>query len=520
MINPVRAAYDFLRGEDLKVRVPSAPAEPPTLAQAAAEQKMWLWNHPGSLFTSAMYGVEGPLVHGPLAWKLYGGVMGYPPIASNSAVFACLAVIAKAHQEAPLRVFRTTSEGKDEWVTDHPFQALVDDPHPSLTPVELNWWVQVAKHVTGNAYLRKIRAAAGNVVELWPLSPTRTRPHTTDADRRRGVFISHYRHEVEPSKYEDIPVEDIVHFRMGLDDRDHRLGCSPLQMVIREVCTDDEAHAFTDALLRNMGAVGLVVTTPQGVPLTEEQATALRERIDATFSKEGRGRTSVLTHGATMAQMGFDPQRMDLKTVHRVPEERIAAVLGVHPMVAGLGAGLDRSTFSNFEEAREGLFEQTIMPLYTADAATWQKRLLRADFDTNASVHCKYDTTNVRALLDDLNEVYKRLSLAVGGKPFLFRNEARSEVGFDPVDGWDEEDQQSALEAAQDMAALAAPEDEEAPAEQRRRRLVGERKAIGLGAFPGLMDAVQELAQPALEKELAAYFTGQAERVRKRLGRG
>src|SRR5688572_7742538 len=111
MANPVRAVYDYLRGEDLKVRTPTAgsqPAAPPTPAQAAAEQKLWLWNHPGALFTSTMYGATGPLVHGPLAWKLYGGAAGWPPIASNSAVFACLAVIAKAYQEAPLRVFRTT----------------------------------------------------------------------------------------------------------------------------------------------------------------------------------------------------------------------------------------------------------------------------------------------------------------------------------------------------------------------------------------------------------------------------
>lgn len=521
-INPIRAAVDYLRGNDLKVRTPSAPAQPATMAQAAAQQKLWLWNHPGSLFTSSMYGVEGPLVHGPLAWKLYGGVMGYPPIASNSAVFACLAVIAKAHQEAPLRVFRTSREGKDEWVSDHPFQALVNDPHPSLTPVEVNWWLQVAKHVTGNGYLRKIRAGAGNVVELWPLSPTKVRPHTTDSDRRRGVFISHYRFEFEPSKFEEIPVGDIVHFRMGIDDRDHRLGLSPLQAIIREVSTDEEAHAFTEALLKNMGAVGLVVTVPEPTrsPFTEEMAIALRERIDATFTKEGRGRTSVLTHGATMSQMGFDPQRMDLKNVHRVPEERVAAVLGVHPLVAGLGAGLDRSTFSNFEEAREGLFEQTIMPLYAADAATWQKQLLRADFDTSQEVRCRYDTTDVRALQDDQNKLYERLSLAVGGKPFLFRNEARSEVGFDPVDGWDEEDQQSALEAAQGMAELTAPEEEsDSGPEQRMRRLLptGERKAIGLGAFPGLLDAVQELAAPALERELAAYFREQGQRVQRRV---
>jgi phage portal protein BeeE len=271
--------------------------------------------------------------------------------------------------------------------------------------------------------------------------------------------------------------------------------------------------------------VGLVVTTPQGVNLTEEQAIALQERIDAKFTAEGRGRTSVMTHGATMAQMGFDPQKMDLKNLHRIPEERIAAVLGVHPMVAGLGAGLERSTFSNYEEAREALFEQTIMPLYSADAATWQKQLLRADFETNKRTHCRYDVTDVRALQDDLTQVYERLSVAVGKKPFLTRNEARAEVGFDSVDGWDEED----TEPAPVPVLPGGEEDEDdgdgevpalPPPEERMRRLLAEeRKSIGLGAFPGLLDAVQALAAPALERDLTAYFKGQGERVQKRLAR-
>lgn len=534
--NPLRAVRDYLRGEDLKVRPPvvSQPARPPTLAQAAAEQKLWLWDHPGSLFTSTMYGPNGPLVHGPLAWKLYGESYGQVPIASNSAVFACLAVIAKGFMEAPLRVFRRQQDGQDEWLQDHPFQAVVDDPHPGLTPPELTWWRLVQVHVHGNAYLRKIRSGSGQPVEYWPLSPIKMRPVTTDADRKQGVFISHYAHEYEPSKYEDIPVRDIVHFRLGVDDRDHRLGCSPLQYAIREVASDVEASEYTAALLRNMGAVGLVVTLPQGVPVTPEQAELLRERIDATFTKDGRGRTSIMTNGATMAQMGFDPQKMNMDGAHRLSEERVAAVLGVHPMVAGLGAGLSRSTFSNYEEARDALFEQTIIPLYTADAATWQKQVLRPDFDTNPDVRCRYDLTDVRALQEDQNEIFERLSVAVGKKPFMTRNEARSEVGLLPVEGWDEQDTQPPPvpvlpDGGNGDDGGGGGDEEERPAlpppaaeERMRRLLAGQRgssgqKAIGLGAFPGLMDAVQALAEPALVADLEAYLHGQGERVQRRL---
>jgi HK97 family phage portal protein len=482
------------------------------------------------MFSYNMIGPNGPLIHGPGAYAMYGGYSG-APIASNSAVFACLAVIAKAYWAAPLRVYRTDADGQDEWLNDHPFQAFADDPHEGLTKREVDWWRLVMVHVHGNAYFRKVRTGSGAPRFVQLISPTRVVPITTKEDRDRGIFISHYRHEYESAKYEDIPVEDVVHFRMGVDDNDHRLGMSPLQRVIREVCSDEEAMRFTQALLTNMGAVGLVVTLPPNVPMTREEAEELRGRIDEKFANDGRGRTTVLTNGATMTQTGFNPQQLNLKDAHRIPEERIAAVLGVHPMVAGLGAGLDRSTFSNFEEARDALYEQTVVPLYEADAETWQKHLLRPDFDTNKAVSVRYDISDVRALQEDQNDIYARLSMAVE-KKWITRNEARAEVGFPPIEGWDEEDTQSAADAAAALAdampvpALPPPGegDDEAgaapPRNERRMRLVAQRKAQALGAFPGLLDAIHDLAVPALQSDLEAYYAQQRARISGRLKGG
>jgi HK97 family phage portal protein len=515
--NPLRAAARFLRGDDLPHRQ-TPPLQEAALPPGTAEQKLY-YNPQWISLAPSMLNYTGPLVHGPGASAYYAG-LGQSPIASNSAVYACLAVIVKAYWAAPLRVFRKTDDGDEEWLDDHPFQELADDPHEGLTKREVDFWRLFAVHIHGNAYFRKVRTGAGNPRFVQLISPLKIAPVTTDADRARGVFISHYAHEYEPGKYEDIPTEDVIHFRLGVDDADHRLGMSPLQRVIREVCTDAEAMAFTESLLRNMGAVGLVVTLPPNVPMTREEAEDLRQRIDDKFANEGRGRTSVLTNGATMTQTGFSPQAMSLKDIHRIPEERIAAVLGVHPMVAGLGAGLERSTFSNYAEARDALYEQTIVPLYEADAATWEKHVLRPDFDTDKAVHVRYDTTDVAALQDDLNEVYVRLSLAVE-KKWIKRNEARSEVGLPPVEGWDEED-----EAPPPVPVLPPPsgddgeDDAGAPPEARMRRVLAQRKAMALAAIPGMLDALHELATPALEADLDAYFAGQRARVNGRLHEG
>jgi HK97 family phage portal protein len=507
--NPFRAVRDFLTGEDLKVRPPAALPEP------APEVKNALY-----AFTTENYDSTyvGPVL---------SAAMGGPRLDWNSAVYACIKAICDSFQEAPLRVFRIARDGSEEFENGHPLMALLDDPHPALSQPEVNWWLEYAKQVHGNAYLRKIRSSAGLVVELWPISPTKLWPVTTGEDAKAGVFISHYRMDLGDGKFEDVPVDDILHFRMGVDDRDHRLGLSPLRHLTREVSSDEEATKFSDALLKNYAVPGLAVTIPPGPSPTQEQVEQIRARLRAEYGGEGRGQIAVVANGATLQPIGFSPQQLDLKAAHEFPESRIAAVFGTPAMVVGLGIGLQRSTFSNYKEAREALFEQTIVPLWRADAQTFRKQLLVPDFAGTPDVRLKYDLNEVRALQEDQNQIYARLTEAVKAK-WLKRNEARAEVGFDPIDGWDDEDEQSALDAAAGMLALQPPAEEEDEDEGDRPPPGGggsrpprpPAKAQGLGAIPGLLDVQRALMQPALEDALREFQGAQLARVRARLKRG
>jgi hypothetical protein len=51
-------------------------------------------------------------------------------------------------------------------------------------------------------------------------------------------------------------------------------------------------------------------------------------------------------------------------------------------------------------------------------------------------------------------------------------------------------------------------------------RLVAQRKAQALGAFPGLLDAIHDLAVPALQADLEAYYAQQRARISGRLKGG
>ena len=350
---------------------------------------------------------------------------------TNSAVFACLQAIAVAVAEPEIKVYRLAPGERVEQERT-PLGDLLARPNPHMTLDALLSYSAVCLHVDGNAYWRKLRAGdalTGNVVELWPISPSRmevvTRNGSTD-------FISFYRYTTASGRTEDIPIENIVHFRYGLDDGDHRVGCSPLKRLCREISSDQQATRYADRLLANLAINGLSLSfDKEAPPITQDTADELKARIQSAYGGDNVGGAAVLSPGASLTALGFSPEQMDLKVLHRVPEERISAVLGVPAIVAGLGAGLDRSTYSNFSEAREAFTETKLLPLWRGLAATLTLQLV-PDFTSDRAVVVDFDTDDVRALADDLNAEAARLKILVE-TGILSADEARAEIGYEPA---------------------------------------------------------------------------------------
>lgn len=371
------------------------------------------------------------LVHGPGAGVDHSSV--------NSAVFACLMAISTAYPEPPLTVFKRDRKGNSEKIPEHPLQELLNYPSPNgeLSMEEMLFWTAWAKHIDGNAYWLKVRSGnntRGNVVELWPISPTVMRPKSEGGD-----WISYYEWQMLPGKRpEQVPVENVIHFRLGLDDKDMRLGLAPLKALLRQIATDDEADKFVAALLKNYAVPGLVVIPGPGTNVSEDDANRISEKLSRKFGNDNRGNIAVMSKESDIKQFGFSPKDLDMSILHRIPEERISAVMQVPAIVAGLGAGLDRATYANFKEAREMFTEQKLIPQWRADGKKLDTSL-KPDFTSDPLVYVSHDLTDVRALQEDEDSKYNRLSVAVN-KPFMTRNEARSDIGLDPVDSWDEED--------------------------------------------------------------------------------
>ena len=453
----------------------------------------------------------GMLIHGPGASLLLGQERG-DRLARTSAVLACLRARLSAYLEAPLLVWEGESPTQRNVLPDHPAAALLASPNPFFTGRGVRWYVQWCKVVDGNAYVRKIRSRIGQPVELWPVSPARMTPVS---DGR--AFIRAYKYEYAPGKFDLVPPEDIIHFRTGLDDTDHRKGCSDLKALVREIASDEAATAFAEELLDNYAMPGLIITA--GEPITREQALAAKQAVQESFGKGNRGMAAVLSGNGTAEAFGLSPKDLDLHALHRLPEERISAVLGVPAIVAGLGAGLDRATYANYKEAREAFIEQTILTEYATDEEVWTIGLLR-EFDSDPQHLFAHDISQMRALQDDKDALWARVTTAFE-KGLLPQETALAELGYDPAEVM------ALVGPGQPSLQLVGgePAGQVQGAEQQAATAIGaaitrylEVKGSGsLDELPAVLQAIVEAALPGMETDLDRYFAGQERRVIRRV---
>ena len=310
----------------------------------------------------------------------------------SDIVMACVHWLMRTFPESPPYVERRTGE-KKERLPDHKMLDLLENPNPYYSGIALWQGALLSYTINGNAYWLKIRNGIGRVMELWWVPHWMMDPQ---ADAGSDQLITHY--EYRPSgRTIRVDPEDVVHFRFGLDPGNPRKGLSQLAAVMRELYTDAEASVWTASLLRNGGAPGVVVSPKGERSVSPDARDEIQTLMDERFTGENRGRTLVFRRDTNVTQFGFNPQQMSLKDLTRIPEERVTAQLNIPAIVAGLGAGLDRSTFANMAEAREMAYESNIIPTQRSFAVTLKNSIL-SEFETDMSRYrIGFDLSQVRS---------------------------------------------------------------------------------------------------------------------------
>ncbi len=349
---------------------------------------------------------------------------------SNSAVTACLQVLGVSFSEATLQVTFLDDEGQTQLIPNHPFTTLMRRPNPYMSGDVIQQYLINAMHVSGDAYLMKQKNNAGELVALYPLMPEQVTPKGNKSD-----LITHYEYQLDNGTAE-IKNEDIVHFRLGLDPKNHKKGYSPLKTVLREIYGDESAGQMATALLANSGVPSILITPKDDYGLTDTEAEQISRTYQQKVGGKNKGKPLILSGSMNVERLSFSPKDLDIGGLRRVPEERISAVLGVPAILAGLGAGLERATYNNTSELREFFTEQKLIPLWRMVAEELTQQVLLPDYNSNQAVSTEYDFSEVRALQGDEKEMFEKLNVGVQGG-WITVAEARKQVGLPTNDSQD-----------------------------------------------------------------------------------
>ena len=344
----------------------------------------------------------------------------------NSIVLACIYWIARTFPEAPLRVKRYLGDGRYELVHDHPLISLLENPNRHYDGSVLWAGTLLSLSVDGNAYWYKVRSEAGKVVELWYLPHFQVEPKW---DSEGKDFVSCYEYTVDGKKTL-LPLDDVIHFRSSIPNpHNTRKGLSPLTAVIREICSDNESATFSASLLRNMGMPGVIISPAKDeVGFSQEQHEKLLSLWSSKFHGDRRGEPLMAPVPLNITTPGFSPEQLVLDKVRRIPEERITAALGISAIVVGLGAGLERATYSNFREAREAAYESNIIPTQRILAHQLTRCLLDELGDAE-NEKLFFDISEVMGLREDQDSLHKRIVQDYQGG-VITRAEARNTLGW------------------------------------------------------------------------------------------
>lgn len=380
-----------------------------------------------------LYGPRGEVMQARLEWDgwedvaVTGGGLPYGwqrrvDPRRNSVAVACVEAKALAASELPFGLMV-----EDEWIEVDPaaesgaplrqLMSLLQRPARGWDGKRLVREIIEAMDYDGNCLLWKQRdgmdAAGGSVaaLRLLPWSSVQIQPSglhghiqglTGDAAEIEEYWYT------GGGQVAKIPPEDVVHLRRGTSTVDHRVGESAFAAVAAEVFADDEGSRWTASAMRNGLQIGVLVSPDDEEDSRPEEIKQIAAEFNSGAGGENRNTAMVMGRKMKVERMSTTPREFQFREVRTIPEERISAVDGVPAIVAGLGAGLQRSTFSNYEEARRAFYQSTVQPMLASIAAQLTEQLV-PEFAEDEGLRIAFDPRDVAALNEDVNEFHARV---------------------------------------------------------------------------------------------------------------
>ncbi len=310
----------------------------------------------------------------------------------NTLVYSAIMYKVRAIMTAPLRAYSGTPEDSKLLSRRHPLSMRLARPNKYQSWVEFQSRNIVFLNVTGNVYIY-VDPFTGEMQSLSPqrmyIVPNKNNP----AELMGYVYVPQ---GVSVSNLRDCTkflVDDIMHIKLpnpGDPLEGLGYGISPLQPAAQSVDVDNMITGFLNIFFKRGAMVTGVLK--YDIPINEDIADRALERWNEKFGGYKSWQIGILDRGASYERVSLTFEEMGFEGVDGRGETRILGPFGVAPILVGAKIGLEASTYSNYEAARQAVWEDTLIPESTLFEVEFQNR-----FDTDTEF-VQFDYSQVPAL--------------------------------------------------------------------------------------------------------------------------
>ena len=251
-------------------------------------------------------------------------------VVANSAVFACVTLIASDVAKMRLKLVEETSPGIWTEVEVPAFSPVLRKPNRYQNRIQFFYWWMASKLLHGNTYVLKQTDRRPVVVGLYILDPTRCRPLVAPDG---SVYYELKTDNLSGLKDEVVfaPADEIIH------DVGHPLfhplvGVSPLYACGTAALQGIRIQNNSSQFFANGSKPGGVLTAPG--PITQETASRVKTYWDENFTGDNMGKVAVLGDGLKYEAMSVTAKDaelveqlkwtgLDICTAYRVPAYKV-----------------------------------------------------------------------------------------------------------------------------------------------------------------------------------------------------
>lgn len=338
-------------------------------------------------------------------WKREAG-----DLTMSSLVATGINWLATQLDEPVFTIVEKDSNGNEKVIEEHPASILWETPNDFYDQSTMLSGLAISDTIKGDTYFVKIRNIFGEVIQMWYVPHWMMRPQWPPDNP--SVFIHNYVYNLG-GRLVEYPIEDIIHFRNQINLADMgRTGTSPVDSVMREICSDEEWSNFNALIATNCGIPPVLITPDTGTETLEpEERERLKQEYMRRTTGDQRGQPLVSSQGMKVEKLSFKPKDLEIGQIRRINEERFSAVFGTPAAVLGLGAGLDKSTYNNMQTAERAAWDRVLLPKLKRYQRLLRKSLLAEFYPKRkvpSNVFVRFNVDEVRALQEDRNTEHER----------------------------------------------------------------------------------------------------------------